>query len=108
MIGGVLYFNTPLSQGVAVDASTGETLWVYNPKSYEEGTTAMTVTWRQRGVAYWTDGSDGAEGSDERVFWGTGNGYLICVDAMTGHPCEGFGTHGRVLGQSCSGQRNRS
>ncbi len=96
MIGGVLYFNTPLSQGVAVDASTGETLWVYNPKSYEEGTTAMTVTWRQRGVAYWTDGSDGAEGSDERVFWGTGNGYLICVDAMTGHPCEGFGTHGRV------------
>ncbi|MCZ6855437.1 MAG: hypothetical protein O7G86_16120, partial [Gammaproteobacteria bacterium] len=56
MIGGVLYFNTPLSQGVALDASTGETLWVYNPKSYEEGTTAMTVTWRQRGVAYWTNG----------------------------------------------------
>ena len=25
MVGGVLYFNTPLSQGVAVDAATGET-----------------------------------------------------------------------------------
>ena len=59
MVGGVLYFNTPLSQGVAVDAKTGETLWVFNPKSYEEGTTTMTGTWRQRGVAYWTDGEGG-------------------------------------------------
>ena len=63
MIGGVLYFNTPLSQGVAVDARTGKTLWVFNPKSYEEGTTSMTVTWRQRGVAYWSDGDR------ERIFW---------------------------------------
>ncbi|MCE2543374.1 MAG: hypothetical protein J4F30_08070, partial [Acidobacteria bacterium] len=39
MIDGVLYFNTALSQGVAVDAETGETIWVHNPKSYEEGTT---------------------------------------------------------------------
>ena len=86
MVGGVLYFNTPLSQGVAVDATTGETLWVFNPKSYEEGTTTMTGTWRQRGVAYWTDGAD-----DERIFWGTGNGYLVCVDAKTGRPCADFG-----------------
>ena len=86
MVGGVLYFNTPLSQGVAVDATTGETLWVFNPKSYEEGTTPMTGTWKQRGVAYWTDG-----GKDERIFWGTGSGYLVCVDAETGRPCAEFG-----------------
>ena len=90
MVGGVLYFNTALSQGVAVDAQTGETLWIYNPKSHEEGTTSMTVTWRQRGVAYWTDGAD------ERIFWGTGNGYLICVEAKTGRPCSNFGDNGRV------------
>ncbi len=111
MVNGVLYFNTPLSQGVAVDAATGETLWVYNPKSYEEGTTAMTVTWRQRGVAYWRDdaaqgegaqsgasGGDAAEDkeADERIFWGTGSGDLICVDAKTGHPCRGFGKNGRI------------
>ncbi len=89
MIGDVLYFNTPLSQGVAVDATTGQTLWVFNPKSYEEGTTPMTGTWRQRGVAYWTDGAD-----DERIFWGTGNGYLVCVDATTGRPCADFGPNG--------------
>ena len=89
MVGGVLYFNTPLSQGVAVDATTGETLWVFNPKSYEEGTTPMTGTFRQRGVAYWTDGA-----GDERIFWGTGNGYVVCVDAPTGRPCADFGPDG--------------
>ncbi|MCY4508647.1 MAG: hypothetical protein OXG35_17070, partial [Acidobacteria bacterium] len=56
MVDGVLYFNTPLSQGVAVDAATGETLWVFNPKSYEEGTPSMSGPWTQCGVAYWTDG----------------------------------------------------
>ncbi|MDP6581365.1 MAG: hypothetical protein QF681_11985, partial [Vicinamibacterales bacterium] len=89
MVAGVLYFNTPLSQGVAVDATTGETLWVFNPKSYEEGTTTMTGTWRQRGVAYWTDGEE-----DERIFWGTGNGYLVCVNATSGRPCPDFGPDG--------------
>ena len=89
MVGGVLYFNTALSQGVAVDATTGETLWVFNPKSYEEGTTPMSGTFRQRGVAYWTDGDD-----DERIFWGTGNGYLVCVEAQTGRPCPDFGPGG--------------
>ncbi len=89
MVGGVLYFNTPLSQGVAVDATTGETLWVFNPKSYEEGSPPMSNPWTQRGVAYWTDG-DG----DERIFWGTGNGYMVCVDAKTGRPCVDFGPDG--------------
>ena len=90
MIDGVLYLNTALSQGAAIDAGTGETRWVYNPKSYEEGTTSMTVTWRQRGLAYWSDGAD------ERLFWGTGNGYLICVEARTGSPCPNFGEAGRI------------
>ena len=89
MVGDVLYFNTPLSQGVAVDATTGETLWVHNPKGYEEGTPTMSNPWSQRGVAYWTDGE-----GDERIFWGTGNGYLICVDAKTGRSCPGFGDGG--------------
>ena len=90
MVGGVLYLNTPTSAGAAIDARTGETIWVYNPKSYEEGTTTMSARWNQRGVAYWTDGTE------ERIFWGTGNGYLICVEARTGRPCDNFGDAGRV------------
>ena len=89
MVGGVLFFNTALSQGVAVDATTGETLWVFNTKSYEEGTTPMSGTFRQRGVAYWTDGE-----GDERIFWGTGAGHLVCVNAKTGQPCADFGPDG--------------
>ena len=89
MVGGVLYFNTPLSQGVAVDATTGETLWVFNPKVYEEGTPPMSNPWTQRGVAYWTDGE-----GDERIFWGTGNGYMVCVTAAAGQPCADFGPDG--------------
>jgi quinoprotein glucose dehydrogenase len=90
MIGGVLYLNTPLSVGAALDARTGATRWVYNPKSYEKGTTTMSLRWNQRGVAYWSDGKE------ERVFWGTGDGYLLAVDAKTGRPVTTFGQRGRV------------
>src|ERR1700730_5696802 len=87
--GGRLYLNTPTSVGAAIDARTGETIWIYNPKSYEAGTTTMSARWNQRGVAYWRDGTE------ERIFWGTGDGYLVAVDAKTGHPVDRFGDHGR-------------
>ena len=76
MIGGVIYVCTPLSVGAAIDAATGETLWVYNPKSYEVGTPTLNGIWSHRGVAYWTDGER------ERILWGTGDYQLICVDAV--------------------------
>ncbi len=90
MAGGALYVNTPLSIGAALDARTGRLLWTYNPRSYEAGTTTMTARWNQRGVAYWSDGAE------ERVLWGTGDGYLVAVDAKTGRPIETFGDRGRV------------
>ena len=68
----------PTSVGAAIDARTGETIWVYNPKTYEAGTTTMTARWNQRGVAYWTDGDA------ERILWGTSNGYLVAVDRGDG------------------------
>lgn len=90
MIGGVLYVVTPIYQAAAIDATTGETLWVYNPKSYETGTPTMSLMWNHRGPAYWTDGTE------ERILWGTGDAYLIAVDAKTGRPCPDFGDGGRV------------
>ena len=90
MVGGTLYVNTPSSVGAAYDARTGALKWVFNPKSYEAGTTTMTLRWNQRGVAYWR------AGEDERVYWGTGDGYLVAVNATTGRPIESFGVKGRV------------
>jgi quinoprotein glucose dehydrogenase len=90
MVGGTLYVNTPASVGAAYDARTGVPKWIYNPKSYEAGTTTMTLRWNQRGVAYWRSGDD------ERVYWGTGDGYLVAVNAKTGRPIPGFGNNGKV------------
>lgn len=105
MVGGKLYLNTPTSAGAAIDGRSGETIWIYNPKSYEKGTTTMSARWNQRGVAYWSDGKE------ERIFWGTGEGYLVAVDAKTGHPVPGFGQNGRVdlmneLPQALRGSRD--
>ena len=37
MVGGVLYISTSLSQVAAINAATGKTIWVHDPKSYETG-----------------------------------------------------------------------
>lgn len=90
-VDGSLFLSTPLYQGAAIDGATGRTQWVYNPKSYEAGTPTMSLMWNSRGAAYWSDGE-----SDARVYWGTGDGYLIAADAQTGEPCADFGDGGRV------------
>ncbi len=90
MIGGTLYLSTALYQVAALDAGTGETRWVYDPRVYEEG--RPTHGYGSRGIAYWS----GDDGGDERIFWGTSEGWLHAVDAKTGRPVPGFGAGGRV------------
>lgn len=90
MAGGVLYLSTPLYQAAAVDARTGETLWVYNPRLYEAGSPPLPSPWNHRGVAYWEDGDEAL------VIWGTGDGFLTAVDARTGLLATSFGDNGRV------------
>ncbi len=89
MANGVLYISTPLYQAAAIDASTGQTLWVHDPRIYEAGTPAPTP-WAHRGVSYWENGGDA------RIVWGTGDGHLVAVDAMTGLPAADFGDNGKV------------
>jgi len=89
MIGGVLYVSTSLSQVAAVDAETGRTLWVYDPRAWTRGT-PPNLGWVHRGVAHWTDGHEA------RIFIGTGDGYLIALDARTGTAITSFGVDGRV------------
>ena len=88
MIDGVLYLTTALYQAAAVDAGTGETVWVHDPRAYLAGD--PTHSYRSRGLAYWSDGDDA------RIFWGTSEAYLIAVDARTGEPVQDFGDNGRV------------
>ena len=90
MVDGVLYLSTPLYQAAAIDARSGETLWVYNPRVYEQGSPPLPSPWNHRGVAYWE--GDGLA----RIIWGTGDGYLTAVDATTGLLAMDFGDNGRV------------
>ncbi len=86
MIDGVLYTSTAFSQVAAVDAGTGTTLWVFDPKAYTAGRRPANSGWQHRGVAY-------AQG---RIFIATGIGELIAIDARTGRPIKSFGKDGRV------------
>ena len=89
MVDGVLYVSTPLYRAAAIDARTGRTLWVHDPRAYESGMPAI-AQWRHRGVAYWENAGDA------RIVWGTGDGFLVAVDAKTGVPAADFGDNGRM------------
>ena len=89
MVNGVLYVSTSLSQVAAIDASTGETRWVYDPETWKNGTPSNNG-FVHRGVSYWADGDD------QRILFGTGDGYLICLNAETGKPIPTFGRDGRI------------
>lgn len=89
MVGGVLYVSTSVSQVAAIDAISGRTLWVHDPQIWIHGTPA-NFGYVHRGVAYWTDGHDA------RILIGTGNAFLIALDARTGQPVTSFGVDGRV------------
>ena len=90
MVDGVIYISTPFYQAAAIDAASGETLWVHDPRSYASGIPIMMLGFSSRGLAYWS------EDEQSRVIWGTGDGYLLQVDAITGEPIEEFGNSGRV------------
>ena len=91
MVGGTLYTSTSLSQVAAIDAASGETKWVFDPKVYENGLgIPANDGWLHRGVAYWRNGDD------ERIVMLTAFAQMIALDARTGKPIPTFGTDGRV------------
>jgi quinoprotein glucose dehydrogenase len=91
MVGGTLYTSTSLSQVAAIDAASGQTKWVFDPKVYENGLgIPANDGWLHRGVAYWRSGDD------ERIVMLTAFAQMIALDARTGKPVPTFGTDGRV------------
>jgi quinoprotein glucose dehydrogenase len=81
VVKGVLYATAGTRRSVvALDAATGELLWVHGE---HEGTRAAAAA-RQlsgRGLAYWTDGK-----GDDRILYVTPGYRLVCLDAKTGLP----------------------
>ena len=91
MVKGVIYASAGTRRSViALDAKTGELMWVY---SLREGNRAAIAP-RQlsgRGVSYWTDGR-----GDDRVIFVTTGYRLVALNAHTGQPVPGFGKNGMV------------
>ncbi len=91
MVKGVIYTTGGTRRSVvALDATTGEQLWVY---SLREGNRAAIAP-RQlsgRGVSYWTDGK-----GDDRVVFVTTGYRLVELNAKTGQPIQSFAKNGMV------------
>jgi len=75
---------------VALDAETGEMLWLYSINEGARGDAAPRKL-SGRGLAYWTDGR-----GDNRVIYVTPGYQLIALNAKDGHPVTSFGVNGIV------------
>ncbi|MGB9067864.1 MAG: PQQ-binding-like beta-propeller repeat protein [Candidatus Acidiferrales bacterium] len=90
MIGGVLYATAGTRRSVvALDAATGELLWVHGEHEGARGAAAPRQL-SGRGLAYW------ASGAEERIIYVTPGYRLVALDAKTGVPVPGFGENGVV------------
>ena len=84
MVEGVLYMITALNQVVALDATSGELLWSFDPQAYLSGYSISPLGYHHRGVAYWSDGTE------SRILFATNDGYLHSLNANTGLPDAAF------------------
>ena len=90
MVDGVLYTTGGSRRAVtALDAATGEQLWVYSLNEGERGANAPRRL-SGRGLAFWS------KGRDKRVLYGTPGYQLVALNAETGRPVESFGKKGVV------------
>src|ERR1700730_16059830 len=94
MVHGSLYSTGGSRRAVvALDASTGEMLWMHSEDEGARGTNAPRQL-SGRGLAYWTDSRPGS--NDERILYVTPGYRLIALSAKTGVPVPGFGRSGIV------------
>jgi len=90
MVNGVLYATAGTRRAaVAIDAETGEFLWVHGEHEGARGAAAPRQL-SGRGLAYWSDGKE------ERIFYITPGYRLVCLNAKTGVPVPTFGENGIV------------
>ncbi len=89
-VDGVVYATAGSRRAVvALDAVTGELIWVHGEKEGARGAAAPRQL-SGRGPAWWSDGKDA------RIFYVTPGYRLVCLDARTGQRVASFGDNGAV------------
>lgn len=81
--GGVLYLSTPLGTVAALDAETGKELWKVDLRI-------------RRDTDYSDFANRGPAISGTRLYVGTVDARLVCLDRETGRFCTGFGHDGEI------------
>lgn len=90
MVNGVLYATAGVTRNViALDAATGQLLWVWRPQEGERFDVAPRKG-SGKSLAYWSDGVR------EIIYTVTPGYYLVALNARTGLPVEDFGAGGWV------------
>src|SRR5437762_8615574 len=85
MAGGIVYTTAGTRRAVvALDAATGEMIWMHSEQEGKRGDAAPRQL-SGRGLAYWTDGRDA------RIVYVTPGYQMVALDATTGVPARGFG-----------------
>ena len=90
IIDSILYGVTPKLKVFALNAATGVQKWVFDPARPVNGDTPKIAINVCRGLAYYDGGA-----LDRRLFY-SANGWLYCIDAVTGEPVAGFGEGGKI------------
>ena len=88
VVGGVMYMSSAVGAVVALDPTTGKTIWydTLPPRPDGQGPVRGGAT---RGIAYWTDGKDA------RIVTNVG-ANLVALNAKTGKRYADFGENGQV------------
>jgi quinoprotein glucose dehydrogenase len=90
MVKGKVFFTAGTRRAVvALDAQTGEMLWMYSMNEGKRGEAAPRQL-SGRGVAYWTDGRE------DRIIYVTPGYQMVALNANTGVPVPGFGKNGII------------
>src|SRR5207249_8232984 len=90
MVKGVVYATGGTRRAVvALDAATGEMMWMHSEREGPRGAAAPRQL-SGRGLAYWTDGNE------ERILYYTPGYRLVAVDAQTGVRVRTVGQDGIV------------
>ncbi|MFD1316614.1 outer membrane protein assembly factor BamB family protein [Namhaeicola litoreus] len=92
VVDGILYGTSPKSKLFALNASSGEELWIFDPTSSVSKKNDQEPWFNViRGVTYW----ESQNKKDKRIFYSSGS-TTFCINAQTGKLVRSFGKEGKL------------
>ena len=91
VVNGIMYATGGTRRAVvALDAATGEELWMHSENEGKRGESAPRQL-SGRGLSYWSDGK-----GDDRIIYVTPGYQMLALNAKTGQPVATFGNKGLI------------